>query len=153
MAKSMILTIASPSASSTRTIGLLFSSGSIVSAAPNTREKKMMPSIPSEAADTSDLADVAEACDPERQGREHQGHDRHQQHPQEDLAHRTGDVVAHPLHPRSGPPGGDPSPRDPVRAGRERVRHDTDGGAREQANDDLSVELHCTRRAARWSRL
>jgi len=50
MAKSMILTIASPSASSTRSIGLAFSSGSIVSAAPNTREKKMMPSMSSEAA-------------------------------------------------------------------------------------------------------
>src|SRR2546426_5766222 len=50
MAKSMILTIASPSASSTRTIGWVFSSGSIVSAAPNTREKKMIPSMSSEAA-------------------------------------------------------------------------------------------------------
>ena len=50
MAKSMILTIASPKASSTRTIGRVFSSGSIVSAAPNTREKKMIPSMSSEAA-------------------------------------------------------------------------------------------------------
>src|SRR5881396_1868586 len=50
MAKSMILTIASPKASSTRTIGWVFSSGSIVSAAPNTREKKMIPSMSSEAA-------------------------------------------------------------------------------------------------------
>src|SRR5438876_9890681 len=70
---------------------------------------------------TADLADVAEAGDAERQRSEHEGHDRHQEHPQEDLAHRTGDVVAHPLHLPSPSGGGDPDPRAPSRPRRERM--------------------------------